>query len=336
MAGKTEMRGPVRFNLNPQEANEMFLSPLFVNQNLIGADWVKIMRNVKQEAVMYFGGAMSRIIQKNRGCGWDPKGEMPITQRTVTTGKHKINVQLCTDEFWDTCLEYLTGSEIDIYQLDTTELGRLVLNFWIERIQQGYWNDLFTLAFYADTASTNPFFAQGDGWLKDIKQDIADGLTPAIVPTGSGAPLAAGASVTIFEDMIAAQTDVFEDMTEDMKVFIVSKSIYNNYRDYLKANPAVSESWLSLQNGIMELKFCGIKVEKCPDFDKIDAELAGAGDQHRALLTFKETLTVATDIRANDTEFNVRFDEDTKLHKIEAFFRLGFKVAHPELVVLAE
>jgi hypothetical protein len=332
MAGMTSMPEITAFNLNPEQANEMFLRPLFVSNSILDSMDVRVMRNVKREAAMYLLGEMTDILQVNPGCGWTPKGKMPTSQRTVVTKKHKVNLELCTDEFWGTCFEWMTGNGLDIHKLDATELGNQVLNFWITRIQQGLLNDMFRIAFYSDDTSVLPFYAQNNGWFKQIEQDIADGLTPAAVATGSGAPLTPGDSEAIFQGMIDAQTDELEDVPVDQKVFMVSKSIWNDYRNFLKSNVNLESDRMRLIDGVQTYYYEGIEIKRCPQFDRADNELGNA-DFHRAVLTWKGNLTVATDVNAGDTQFSIRFDEDTELHKIKTFLRLGFQVALPELVV---
>jgi len=334
MAGFTDIREPVSFDLESEKANELFLAPAFVSDNIIGGAFYKIMRNVKRTAVMYFAGALSNIVQKNTGCGWTPSGSMAITQREIEVCKEKIQLELCTDEFFDTCFEDMLGNEEGIYQLNETPTGQAILNYWIERVRQGFKNDVWKLSWFGNTDSVLPFFAQCNGWIKQIEADITAGLTPPAVDALSGAPLAAGASVTILEEVIDAQTDILDDVPASDKVLFVSKSIWNNYKKYLQSNPNCCDSWSTLQDGILELRYDGILLIKCSQFDACDATL-GNPDTHRVILAHNRTLTMATDITGEETSFSIRFDVDSKLHKIEAYFKQGFNVAHPELIVYA-
>lgn len=334
MAGKADIRDSVNFNLESERANELFLAPAFVSDNILGGQYYKIMRGVKTKAIMYFAGALSEIIQKNNGCGWTPKGAMDITQREIEVCRSKIQLELCTDEFFDTCLEEMLGTEEGIQQLNETPGGEAILNFWIERIQQGFWNDLWKLSWFGDTDSVLSFYAQCDGWIKQIEADVAAGLTPPTVDALSGVPLPAGASVTILEEVMESQTDILDDVAVNEKVLFVSKSVYNNYKNFLKDNPNCCDAWQALQDGIMELFYCGVKLVKCSQFDRCDAAL-GNPDTHRVILAHIRTLTIATDVAGEDASFSIRFDEDSELHKIKAFFKQGFSVAHPELIVYA-
>jgi hypothetical protein len=330
------MEQGVSFNLNPQEANELLLKPIFVSDNILNSPYTRVKSNVKQEATLSYIGQLSRIIQPNDGCGFDPQGKLPITERKINVKRHKVNLQQCTDEFFDNCWEYITGRGLDIEKMDATEQGRLILNFLLEQTQRGILNDMFALSWYADDTSVIPFFAQNNGWFKQINADITAGDTPAIVPSGSGAPLGAGASEALFEAMMDAQTDVFDDMAEGMKVFLVSKSLWNNYRAFLKDNPNLESARSMLINGVLELRYCGIPVVKCSQWDSIDANDLGLADNHRAVLTYNQNMTVGTDITSLDNEFVTWFDMQDEVQKVKAKMRLGFQVAHPELVVYAE
>lgn len=336
MAGRTVLGDVTEWNLNPQRANELLLKPIFLAANILNSEYFRVKANVIQEAKLSYAGTMARIIQPNNGCGFDPKGEMPITERTLTVKRHKVNTQQCTDEFFDNCWEWITGQGLDIEKLDATTLGARILDYIILRTQQSIVNDMFELGWYADDTSVIQFFAQNNGWFKQIAADIAAGDTPAAVSTGSGAPLAAGASETIFSDMFAAQLDVMDNLDEGEKVLMVSKSIWNNYRDFLKDNPNLESARSMLIDGVMELRFCGVPVIKCPQWDTIDANDLGLVDNHRAVLTYRRNLTVGTDITSLDTEFMSWFDMQDEVQKVKAKMRLGFQVAHPELLVYGE
>lgn len=331
MAGMSVVDAPINFNLDPQLANELFVKPIFVSENILNSPYFRMMRNVKQTATMSYIGAMENIIQPNDSCGFDPKGNLDISERDISVKRHKVNLQFCTDEFFDNCWEYLTGNGIDIEKLDATEKGRQVLNFIILQTQRGVINDLFRLAWFGDTASVDQFLSQADGWFKDIDADVLAGDTPTI-STGSGSPLAAGASETIFFDATDAQLDVLDDLPESEKVFMVSKSIYNNYDAFLKTNVYLESDRMRLIDGVRELMFDGIKIVKCPQWDREDARI-GNVDQHRLVLTATRNLTIATDVTSLESNFQTWFDMQDEVQKIKAKFRAGFRVAHPELVV---
>jgi hypothetical protein len=336
MAGRTVLGESTDWNLDPQRANELMMEPIFLSENILNSPYVRVKSNVIQEATLSYAGQLSRIIQPNNGCGFDPKGKMPITERTINVKRHKVNLSQCTDEFFDNCWEYITGQGLSIEKLDATALGNQILSFLITRTQQGIVNDMFELGWYADDTSVDPYFAQNNGWFKQINADIVAGDTPPIVPTGSGAPLAAGASETIFAAMFDAQLDVMDDLDEGEKVLLVSRSIYNNYKNFLKDNPNLESARTMLMDGVMELRYCGVLVVKCSQWDRVDANDLGLVDNHRAVLTYRRNLTVGTDITALDNEFVTWFDMKDEVQQIKAKMRLGFQVAHPELLVYGE
>lgn len=331
MSGQSFVDTPINWNLDPQMANELFVKPIFVSDNILTSPFFRMMRNVKQKATMSYLGALSGIIQPNNSCGWDPKGGLDITEREIEATRHKVNVEFCTDEFFNNCWEYLTGQGLDIEKLDATQKGVEIRNFIILQVQRGIVNDLFRLAWYADDASVDQFLSQANGWFKDIEADVAAGDTPSI-GTGSGAPLAPGDSETILQAAVDAQLDVLDNLPESEKVILVSKSIWNNYRDFIKSNPNIEQDRVTFMDGIRELRFCGILVQKCAAWDLEDARL-GNVDQHRLVLTAVANLTIATDITALDNAFMTWFDMQDELLKIKAKLRAGFRVAHPELVV---
>jgi hypothetical protein len=312
------------------------MKPIFLSENLLDSPYIRVKSNVIQEAKLSYLGQLARIVQPNNGCGFTPKGKMPITERTITVKRHKANLEQCTDEFFDNCWEYITGQGLDIEKLDATALGAQILNFLIMRTQQGIVNDIFLLGWYADQASVDPFFAQNNGWFRQIGLDIAAGDTPAAVATGSGAPLAAGASETIFNAMIAAETSQMYKLAASEKVMLVSKSIWENYRIFLASNPNLESARTQLVDGVQTLYFNGVMLVNCPQWDDVDADDLGLVDNHRAVLTYRRNLTVGTDITALDNEFVTWFDMQDEVQKIKAKMRLGFQVAHPELLVYAE
>lgn len=321
------------FNLKGSNANKLFLAPIFLASNILTGMFA-VMRNVKDEALMWYMGRIRKIIQANDDCKFTPKGGVNLKLRKMEVRRMKVNMSQCNDEFFNTCLERTLGNELEIFNPDSSDHIKKLKKAMLTVIQEAIVDDLFTLAFFGDRSNLDPFFGLTDGIFKKLDEAITAGEITEIA-TGSGAALPAGASVTIFKAMHKNSHIALRRLPKSKKTIYVSESIEDNYREYLESL-GTELSHTMIVDGVERLRWNGYPIVPVPEWDNILAEDLAQTDQHRAILTANKNLVIGTDITGSAAK--VRIYQDP-VHKKEwyydAAFKLGTNFAHAEYVVYA-
>lgn len=333
--GDVELPKDFEWNLDPQRANRLFLKPIFTTSNPLTSIF-SVMRRVKVEAIMYYLGHPSKIIQRNDDCEFTPKGSMGMTQRKINVYRLKVEMQQCNDEFFDTCLEYALGDELDIFDPENPAHMKALKNAMLMHVQMAKINDLFKLAFFGDRTLVDDFYNTTDGVYKFIDEAVANGDIIE-VGAGSGAALNAGDSITIFESLHAQSKIQLRKLGNNLKNYMVTESIYENYRKYLQAlGTELANTYII--NGVPKgLLYNGIPVIEIPEWDEVLTGDFGLTNPHRAIYSATGNLKVATDISGTESKFRVYRDPvHMKKWFYASAFTFGANYTHSELMTVAK
>jgi hypothetical protein len=333
--------GPAGWALNRTELNELLLKPLFVSDNVLTSHF-NIRRNVKDEVNLHFIGAPSRFVQPNQDCTFSPKGKLTLTSNTLKVSKHKVELEHCQDEFFDTCLERaLTGSGNEIFNPDATPEMKQLKAAMMEQINAGIVNDLSALAWFADSANTI-----GDATLSAFYSQLAtngiftqlDAKNPAVVKlvsAASGTQLSGALAVALLRGMYEQSGTIFRKLPKALREFKVTSSIYEPYKDYLR-NLGALEQNIIVQEGFEALKYDGMAVVEMPDWDDTLKNDFGLSIPNRAILTASGNLAGGTDVSATGASLRWYSDIHGKSLYAQGYFRFGTGIVHDELVVYAK
>lgn len=333
--GDVQLPQDFEWNLNPQQANRLFLKPIFASTNPLTSIF-SVMRRVKVEAVMYYLGHPSKIVQRNDDCEFTPKGSMSMTQRKINVYRAKIEMQQCNDEFFDTCLEYALGDEIDIFDPENPTHMKALKTAMLMHVQLATINDIFKLSFFGDRTLIDDFYNVTDGAYKFIDEAVTNGDITE-VGAGSGAPLSAGDSVTIFEATHGQSKIQLRKLANNLKVRYVTESVFENYRQYLQAlGTELANTYII--NGVPSgLMYNGVPVIEIPEWDEVLQADFGLTNPHRVIYTATGNLKLATDIASDTTKFRVYRDPvHMKKWFYASAFTLGANYTHSELMTVAK
>lgn len=336
MFGESVMPAEFDWNLNPQAANRLFLKPIFASSNPL-TDIFSVMRRVKTEAVMYYLGHPSKIIQRNDDCKFTPKGQMSMSQRKINVYRCKINMQQCNDEFFDTCLEYALGDELDIFDPESSEHLRALKNAMLTHIQIATINDMFKLGFFADRSLTDDFYNVTDGVYKFIDEAVVAGDITE-VNAGSGSAYSAGDANTLLQAVHRQSNKILRNLPKNQKSYLVDEETFDNLIDYYKAL-GTEEANRLIVNGVPTGSYLydGIPVIKIAEFGYVLEEDFGLTNPHRVIYQANGALKLATDIAGSATKFRVYLDQPhQKTWFYDAAFKLGANYVHNELITVAK
>lgn len=338
--GQTILESPMSWELTRPEINELILKPTFVSDNIFTGTF-RVMKNVKDEAKMFFLGAPSKFLQKNNDCKFTPKGSMSLVPDKIQVCRMKVEMEQCMDEVFDSCLEAaLTGSEDGIFDPTATPEGAQLQAAMATQISKGLTNDLFLLSSFAkpgETASDGFYDICYPGLFANIDSLVAAGKLTQ-VNAASGAALGAGAAIALFKGMWNARSLKFKgfELFPGQHELHVTNDLYENLHEYYE-NLGVAEQYQIIKDGITSLTWRGIAVISHPEWDAELRTTFGLTNPHRAILTLTGNLTVATDLAGTDVSLRIYTDVHMKQLYTQGFLRFGgAKVAFPDLCVFAK
>ena len=308
--------------LEGQNAITLFLTPIAMHEDITKT--FRVMPRVKTKTRMYFAGALEGIIQKNTGCGWNAQGQLDITDREIDPVRLKINLELCSDVFWDSIFENLLGLGLDIEKNPP-----LIIALIMRRVIEAIAKDIYVLGYFGDKTSATAFLAQLDGIWALIGDEIAaTTITPE--DASSGAALSSGEAYTILKNVVNNAPLELKQLPKEMKVLKVTSSIYENLQEYYEAL-GVTQSYTLLVDGVARLTFRGMLLEEHPIWDQYLA-----ANQHRVLYTVNENLVMATDV--TDPESELKMWEDTMKEEkfyVKGKFKMAFNYVHRKFMHVA-
>ena len=309
------------------EANNIFLEPVFFDDNLRGQ--FRVLGNVANKKKMVFVQELENIVRKYSGCGFNPVGSVDIYQRTIDVEKMKVDLEICWDEFEDTVFEELLKTGTRLPDIS----GTLIENILLTRVQQAIRNDITRLSYFGDQSSNNPNFDSLDGfWTVYYPQLVADDLVPR-ANTGSGTNLAAGDGFAILRDVYDQAPLQLKGLPANQKVFNVTQSVYSQLREDIENGGGGDYGLLQLINGVEQFTFRGVTVIPQFRWDDIATSL-GTTKPHYVEYTTPQNKVLATDVLSPETALELWYDQKDEKVYIKARFKMGVNYIHPSLISL--
>lgn len=308
------------------EANEIFFEPVFMD--LINLGFFKIMPNVVNKKKMQFVGQLEKIVQKKTGCGFHPSGKLGIYDRTVEVDEITIMLEECFDEFKDTVMqEKLRKGNLKM-DLSGTEIMQIL----IEKVRDGAMLDYIRLFWFGDKSSLDPAYNVTDGlWTVHIPELVNNNLIPYI-NTGSGAALAPGDGENYLRAVYDAAPLALKGLANEDKIFFVSGSIYEQYREDLENSGGGDAGRQLVIDGASQLTYRGIRVVPNWNWDRYTANDLNQPDQHQILYTTPMNLVVATDLLSSLSQILVFYDELEEKTYVKVNGKMGTNYVHESLM----
>jgi hypothetical protein len=319
------------------EATSIFLEPLFINSPL--SDYFKIMPMIKNgQQKMLFAGTIENYLRQRVGCGFDPQGSLPITERCISIKPVKGETEQCFDEFAYTITDELLNTGVRKGDMQGTQ----IMNITIERLMQSAIRQLHLLAFFGDTATGNAEQNFADGvWTKIIPQLVTANLMPR-VNSVSGTALGAGQAITLFDDVIDAASDELDAFEASSKIFMTTRAVWRQLQKDLRDGADGSSSFSSeVENGKQVIRFDGIEVKKMSRWDNLAATYMGTvlpgitNNFNLLLLTHRDNLVIGTDVEADINRFDMWYNKDEDTTRTRKAFMFGVDYVHPSLMSAA-
>jgi len=305
------------------EANQLFFEPVF--QDILDMGFFRIMPNVVNKRKMAFVGQMEKIIQKKTGCGFKPFGNVSIYDRTIEVDEIKVNIEVCNA---DTVLQEKLQKGNLQFNIGPTEIGTIL----VQKVQDAMALDMIRLFWFGDKSSNDPAYNLTDGmWTVHIVDLVGANLIP-YTNTGSGAALAPGDGEAFLRDVYDSASNALKGLPNSEKVFLVSGSVFEQYREDLENSGGGDAGRQMLIDGEIELTFRGVRVIPQWNWDTYTSADLNQPEQHQILYTTPKNLVFATDLQSSLSSIMVFTDELEEKTYMKVNGKMGTNFVHPSLI----
>ena len=188
-------------------------------------------------------------------------------------------------------------------------------------------------------------YNENDGFLKQIKAIVTldSERKTAIAQNGLATyalqdALTAGQSATIFAKLDAGQTELLASKSD--RVFLVSRSVAQNWKEYRMANGYSESSFASQVDGNIGWSYAGIPIVTIPDWDRwIKADMKNGTvytePRHFAMLTSLNNMQVAFDTTDEAMQTEFFYDQKGEEFNVRSTFAMDMKIANGDLIQVA-
>jgi hypothetical protein len=311
------------------DVNKLVMEPIFRSEILKN---ITVVPNVKTKKKMGFLRPMTKILQKDTGCKWNPHGSSDMYVRDIDTEPIKVNMEICADVFKDTAIQaryQRTG--IASNNLVGTQIGSAI----VMQVREAVPDDCHKLFWFAKKDSNDPFYNITDGlWTVHLRHLAENNLSPYI-NSNSGTPLGAGDARALLEKMYKAQSKVLKGLPRTEKKFYVSDSVWEGWFDDAESLGSGDASRFQIINGERPLTYRGIELIVDPCWDDIMENDFGSPDTHLALLTTPKNLIMSTDVLSDKNSLEFWYDRKEESNNLRVKFSMGTNFVHPAFFVIA-
>lgn len=246
------------------------------------------------------------VFQDGLGCGFNPLGTAELTQRLITTGLIKVNMDICPDTLLGKWPEYKVAIRATKDTLPFEEyLLRDITAGIAEKMEDAVWQ--------GDTTSSNANLNRFDGMLK-IAGAEADTIKVAI---------AAGTSA--YDAIMAVYMQVPEVVLKNRCLIFVSPALFRQFTVELVAKNYFHYSGPQDQDAT-EFTLPGTNARVI-----MAAGLAGTAN---ILASYKNNMYYGCDAVNDKEEIKLWFSDDDDLFKLKVKWNAGVQFAFPDRVVL--
>jgi hypothetical protein len=329
--------GQFLVNYSGIKAGEIFLEPTVLDADL--REIFQIIPNIKNgKQKMLFAGKLDNFLRERKGCGFTPKGDMPIYDRCLTTTDVKGENSQCWDEFKDTILLEGLNSGLRKSDLNGTVLGNILMT----RAQQGAKRQMELLAFFGQKGTLNVEQNFIDGlWTVFIPQAVGQNVTPRI-DSNSGTALGTGDAIDLLDEVWDNATEELDAFDEADKVILIPRSVHNQLRKDLRDGATGSEAFITeTMNGRTRLMFNGVEVKKMTRWDGLAASymgtvLPGVTDNFNLVLyTHRRNFALGTNVESDMNRFDTWYERKDDEYCMRIAFEMGVDYVHGSLMSVA-
>lgn len=291
--------------------------------------------------------SLSNVLKPYTGCDQPVTGStLTLTSKEIQLKKHQMYEGFCIDDFTG----YLTGvynvlaqewakSGNDQFDPAGTPMDKIIMDALKDALRR----DFFRRICFADISSSSVNYNQIDGmWSNLIKDSGASNY--CVFRAGSAFGTGSLGSTAAFDALKATYNNSNrllkqEAIDKGIAKFFVTRSIWENYYDYLVSVGSVSATqYENFLNGISTLTYKGIPVVPVTFWDECLAESTNplfATTRHLMMLTLKENHIFGIENTADLGAIKSWFSDDDNKRYYRSNMTFGYQKIHCDLTTIA-
>lgn len=313
-----------------QEVEKYFLSPLFLGEDYLSK--MTLFPTVKGSMKLDHFAASEKITKTNAGASFSGTEGGAYTQVDLVVGHVEAEMEQKAITFVGTVKSEALKLGTDFNDVDGTVIKEIVSNIMMQGVKRDFKRQLW----FGDSGATGTGAADYTPYSGIFK--ALTGLASAqelVIDVAGGSPTNASTTVAALGSVSAAEAKNILEAVEDAmtpelkelpKTLYVSGSFADGYMKYLRSQ-GVSESFAYFQDGTPNLRFNGIPIVVCRDWDShigndhaLIAGAGGASSTVRVACIADKAVAVGTDFEGSN--FETWYSQDDKAYR----FRFGYKV----------
>lgn len=246
------------------------------------------------------------VFQEGLGCGFTPQGTATLTQREITTGQIKVNMEFCPDTLLGKWAEYLVNIRATAEELPFEQ-------YLIESITSQIKKRMEVAVWQGDTASEDSNLQHFDGLLKLANQET--GTIKVAIASG------ASAYAAIKQVYMAIPEGTLD---KDVRIF-VAPAIFRAFTQELVALNLYHYAGPQ-DDAPREFVFPGTDVRVV-----MAAGLAGTLNLYA---NYPQNMYYGCDMEGDEEKFRIWYSQDNDVFRLNVSWNAGVQVAFPDEVVL--
>jgi len=342
--------------LNPvevTEANKIIFEKVFTNPTI--EDIHEIETGVQMKTQIVLAQRINRVLGKlSSGCTPNTETGFTLSQKYWDPAREDFRLEHCQADLPVLLKMFKKAQRMNPDFFDA--VGSEELGVIIAAIEDAMMESLITKIWFADksaaliansgvfTAGTDVArFNTFDGLFKQIFADVpttASNYVAITQNTGASYTLQAlpdDAALGYFKKMFnKADKRLVKDGNAEL---LVTASLFDNFVDTLE-NKTIANGFLDrAEDGSVNIRYRGVPIKMMDIWDRTIDQYQDNGTKwnlpHRAVLTIKENIPVATYAKEDLEKLDVFYDKYKKVNVIDAVYTIDAKHLEPYLTVAA-
>ena len=249
-------------------------------------------------------------LQDGSACGFSALGDVELSQRTISTARIKVNMDICPQNLVGKYAEYLV-------RINATENDLPFEQYIMDGVTEQINKKIEKLIWQGDKTGKagDTDLKWIDGWIKLATDDST--VIDATIASGSSA----------YAGLMAVYAAIPDEAVERGAEIYVAPSIFRAFLSDIVS--------LNLYHHAGPADGAAPQEAYLPGTDVKVVNTPGLSGSLSVLATFPRNLVYGTDMEGDEEDIRLWFSDDDDVYKLKVLWNSGVQFYHPKQVVLA-